>query len=777
MSPHIEIFGIRHHGPGSAHSLVRALTDFRPDVLLIEGPPDADALIPMASHSEMRPPVALLIYNPKNIEQASFFPFAEFSPEWQAMLFALRHKIPARFMDLPMGSAFGLREKDVQQTLDFETNKNDSEAADPFRKIALLAGYTDPERWWDAMLERCTVDGSRHTAHDEERQQQGIFPVILDLMQALRHDKTQPETRETLLREASMRQTIRAAQNEGFKKIAVVCGAWHGPALADFGKTSAAADAALLKGLKKIKTAATWVPWSFDRLSAQSGYSAGVVAPAWYRILWDWGVENRDLGLGIGDSGVGETFQSQIPTPAVRWLTQVAHLLRENDIPVSSAHVIEAARLSNSLAVLRNTALPGIEELREAAVTVLCEGAEKPLELIDQRLIIGEILGEVPSTLPVPPLKADFEAQARSCRLEKNTQEKTLELDLREEAHLRKSRLLHRLDLLGIAWGKTQATGSGKQGRFHENWQIKWLPDFEIRLLEASTWGNTVEDAASRRAHRRARDSENLAELTELLGMALKADLPAVTPVLLQKMQNVSALAKDALLLADAVLPLAEVLRYGSARRVNLRAVEQLLGQIIPRVCVQLPTACIGVNEDASADILKKILAVNRALGILQMAEYEEQWGKTLNDISQMNGAAPLLAGLSTRLLFDKNIRNTTQTGDMVRFRLSPAQTPIESAQWLEGFLYGSGLLLLHHLELWKTLDNWLRELSEETFVELLPLLRRTFSQFSQPERQKMLDLAKNETQLQPHAARPNADWDMERAGEALALLRAILQP
>ncbi|MBV6439610.1 MAG: hypothetical protein EPGJADBJ_01255 [Saprospiraceae bacterium] len=746
------------------------MSAFKPDIILIEGPPDAEMLIPAVSHPEMQPPVAMLVFNPKDLDQASFFPFAEFSPEWQAMLFGLNNRIPVRFMDLPMSLAFGLKEAGAQQTFDFQENRNASEVADPFAKIAALAGYSDPERWWDAMVERFTVDGRRLTID-------GIFPVIHEVMCALRENKTQPETRETLLREAFMRQTIRTAQKDGFSKIAVVCGAWHSPALADLDKTKASADAALLKGLKKVKTEATWIPWSFDRLAAQSGYSAGVVAPAWYRTLWI-----ADLGLRIADSTPSalDNPQSAIPNPQSvnpqsYWFVQAARLLRDKDFAVSPAHVIEAVRLAENLATLRNTALPGIEELREAAVTVLCNGAEKPLELIDQQLVIGDVLGAVPSGLPVPPLKEDFEKQVKSCRLEKNTQEKTLELDLREEAHLRKSRLLHRLDLLGITWGKEQAVGSGKQGRFHEHWQLKWLPDYEIRLIEAGTWGNTVEDAASRRAWRRVHNSESLPELTRLLGMALKADLPAIVPDLLHKLQNISALAKDALLLADAVLPLAEVLRYGSARQLNLGAVQQLLGRIIPRVCVQLPAACTGVDEEVAAEILKKILAVNHAIGILQVVEYEEAWTRTLLTTSQMNTAAPLLTGLTARLLFDKGVHSAAQTGDAMRFYLSHAQAPVLAAQWLEGFLYGSGLLLLHHAELWQTLDGWVRDLPEEHFNELLPLLRRTFSQFSAPERQKMLDIAKNETR-QPLAFQQVDEWDIERAEKVLALVRGILQ-
>jgi hypothetical protein len=127
---------------------------------------------------------------------------------------------------------------------------------------------------------------------------------------------------------------------------------------------------------------------------------------------------------------------------------------------------------------------------------------------------------------------------------------------------------------------------------------------------------------------------------------------------------------------------------------------------------------------------------------------------------------------LAARLLFDKKVLSPARTGDAMRFRLSHAQEPFAAAQWLEGFLHGSGLLLVHFQELWKILDAWVGDLEEENFKELLPLLRRTFSQFSEPERQKMLDLAKNisPTDIRRH----ESDWDAERAEGALALVRGI---
>src|SRR5687768_14421682 len=98
-STDLHIFGIRHHGPGSARSLRQALEALQPDALLVEGPPDAAEVLPLLAHEEMKPPVALLLYVPDRPKYAVYYPLALFSPEWQAIQFGLRNGIPVRFMD------------------------------------------------------------------------------------------------------------------------------------------------------------------------------------------------------------------------------------------------------------------------------------------------------------------------------------------------------------------------------------------------------------------------------------------------------------------------------------------------------------------------------------------------------------------------------------------------------------------------------------------------------------------------------------------------------
>ena len=102
MTATVEVLGIRHHGPGSARSVARALDELRPDVVLIEGAPELDRVVELLADTDMRPPVAGLVYAVDAPRKALFYPLASFSPEWVAARWALDHGVPVRFADLPV---------------------------------------------------------------------------------------------------------------------------------------------------------------------------------------------------------------------------------------------------------------------------------------------------------------------------------------------------------------------------------------------------------------------------------------------------------------------------------------------------------------------------------------------------------------------------------------------------------------------------------------------------------------------------------------------------
>jgi uncharacterized protein DUF5682 len=759
QSPSIHIFGIRHHGPGSARSLRRSLETLRPDIILVEGPPDAAAVLPLLVHPSMRPPVALLIYAPDAPRRAVYYPFAVFSPEWHALHFGLTSGIPVRFMDLPQAHQL-VREpraenrepetRDKSQERTGPTTDNGQRTTDtpisrdPLGWLAAAAGYSDGERWWEHMVE-------------QRRDGADLFAAILEAMSALRAESPPDPDPVEAQREAWMRQTIRAAIDEGFQRIAVVCGAWHGPALVDLSDLKD--DLVLLRGLPKVKVQATWVPWTHGRLSYQTGYGAGIESPGWYEHLWLTGA------AGCAPSEV-----------AARWAVRVARLLREQDLDASAAHVIEAVRLAEALAALRDRPLPGLPELNEASRAVFCFGSDLPMRLIHEKLIVGETLGQVPDETPLAPLQQDLTREQKRLRMPAEASWRDYDLDLRKPNDLERSHLLHRLALLGVPWGALQRSGGGK-GTFHELWRVQWQPELTIALIEAGIWGNTVADAATAFARGAADQATELPPLTRLVDQALLADLPEAIEHLMRRLQDEAALASDIAHLMDALPPLANVLRYGNVRKTDTGAVAEVVDGLAARVCIGLPGACAALNDDAAAAMFERLLAFNGALALLQNGEQLASWYAALRRLADLRGCHGLIAGRSCRILLDAGGFSAGEAARRVGLALSTASAPAQAAAWVEGLLKASGALLIHDDALWQIVDGWLASLQSDIFTQTLPLLRRTFATFAAPERRTLGERARLGRRPQGADRGSQAD-DMDfdaKQGEAVLPLVAQL--
>ncbi|MBA9069719.1 hypothetical protein FHR71_003480 [Methylobacterium sp. RAS18] len=760
--PDIRLFGIRHHGPGSARSLKAALDTLNPDCLLIEGPPDADALIPLAAHEAMAPPVALLVYRPDRPRDCAFFPFAAFSPEWVAMRFGVAAGATLRFIDLPhahqLADGFGAPEaspeaapidaEPISEAAETPSGDGPAPAAirrDPLGELAALAGYPDGERWWDALVEsRAGADGD-------------VFAAIHEAMAALREGaETDPDPDDAFreeAREAHMRSAIRRAAKDGFERIAVICGAWHVPALARHdAKGQATADTATLKNLPKTKIAAAWAPWSYERLAFASGYRAGVLSPEWYDTLWHH--EGR---------------------VAARWLARAAALLRENDLDASPASVIEAARLAEALAGFRGRSRPSLDDLDEAAQATLCFADPAPMGLIRRKLVIGERLGATPPDSPGTPVEADFEAQCKRLRLKPGAAAGEITLDLRKETDLARSHFLNRLSLIGIPWGeRREARG---RGTFKEGWFLAWQPEWVVELVAASAEGGTIAEAAAGRVRVRAREATRVAELSGLIGTLLDAALAEATAEVIRALNDRAAVSADVFDLMEALPPLAELARYGSVRSSDTEPVLAVVRGLVPRAAAGLVAACQSLDDDAAAAAKARIVAVSGAVGLIEEPELKAVWGEALRALADQEHVHGRVVGRAVRLLFDERTIAAAEAGERLRLALSRASGAAPAAAWIEGFLEDSGTVLIHGRELLAVVDDWLCGLDADLFTELLPLVRRTFATLAPAERRAVGEALARPGGAALGEAEGAQGFDAARAAKVLPILRLLLGP
>ncbi|QNE75483.1 hypothetical protein F0344_13400 [Streptomyces finlayi] len=767
------LLGVRHHGPGSARAVLAALEAARPRVVLIEGPPEGDALLPLAADEQMRPPVALLAHAVDDPGRAAFWPMAEFSPEWVAIRWALAHGVPARFIDLPAAHSLALTEPGTEEP-------PGSPAVDPIGVLAETAGYDDPERWWEDVVEHRAPDGG---AVDPL----APFAVLAEAMTALREVYGDGGHPRDSVREAFMRIQLRSARKEFGEEIAVVCGAWHVPALA--AKTTLAADRALLKGVPKVKTELTWVPWTHRRLARHSGYGAGIDSPGWYGHLF--GAPDR---------------------PVERWMTKVAGLLRAEDRFISSAHVIEAVRLAGGLAAVRGRPLPGLTETMDAIRAVMCEGSDVPLALVRDRLVIGETLGEVPDSAPAVPLQRDLNRLQRTLRLKPEPSERELELDLRKDTDAARSRLLHRLRLLDVGWGD-RAVGRGSTGTFRETWRLRWEPELHVRVAEAGVWGTTVLSAATAKAESEAVSATALAEVTALAERCLLGELAEALPVVMNALADRAALDADVSHLAEALPALARSLRYGDVRATDTASLGAVAAGLAERICVGLPPACTGLDADGAEELRRRIDGVHTAIGLLAGAGagagadagaegeagararagdqagsadgLRERWAAVLRKLAGRDTVAGVIRGRATRLLLDDGQLSQDEAARLMGLALSPGTPPTDAAAWIEGFVGGAaggGMLLVHDERLLSLIDAWLSGVRASAFTDVLPLLRRTFSAYEPGVRRTLGELVRRGPSPDRHrgGAEPAPSGfgpgiDESRADAVVPVLRLLL--
>jgi hypothetical protein len=727
--PPVEVFGIRHHGPGSARSLVAALVDYQPDAVLIEGPADADPLLGWVLADDMTPPLALLGYAADRPQSAAFWPYAVFSPEWQAMRYALQRDVEVAFCDLPAAAVLSRWPRQVTPgEADDDREPTEEELTeglqtislhqhDPLAVLAYAAGYDDPERWWDDLVES-RLDSS------------SPFPLITDAMAELRMIMGQDGryAEREARREAYMRQQIRAALKRGRERVAVVCGAWHAPLLR-WPLPPASGDVRTLRGMPRRKIILTWVPWTHQRLASAAGYGAGVASPGWYHHLWI--APDR---------------------PIVRWLTKVAQALRTRDLPVSSAHVIEAVRLAETLASLRGRPLAGLTEVTEATRAVLCDGDELAVRYITDHLVVGQALGSVNEGVPTVPLEADLVRTCRTLRVRREAQVRFHDLDLRRPIDQARSRLFHRLRLLGLGWIVPAESGVQSQGTFRETWESRWEPEYSVAIVEASVWGTTVESAATERVQKII-DEGSLVELTQAVERCLLAGLPRGLDGLLATLTDKAALDADVVHLMDALPALARAQRYGDVRQTDTPALAKVSEVLVVRICAGLPKAVGSLDETNASSMRRRIDDVHAAIGLLaESAKHAQNWKDatttrpdvrsrwldtlaTMIDRTDVHG---LLLGRIVRLLLDAD--RLFDVPVRLARALSAGVAAADKAAWVDGFFSDGALLLVHDAELRRLLDEWVSQLDEAQFVDMLPLLRRTFGTFAPAERQAIAE-------------------------------------
>lgn len=539
-APSVVFLGVRHHSPACARLVARTIDELRPAYVLVEGPADMnDRLDELLLGHEL--PVAVFShYRDAERTATSWTPLCDYSPEWVALTHGRACGAEVRFIDLPAWHpAFAER---TNRYADAEARYEEAT-----RRLSRKFSVDSVDALWDRLFE---VEDDAGLAERLDT----YFRLVRGDTRAGGGDRD---------REAYMAAWVRAAMaRAGSRPVLVVTGGFHQPALRALAddeqhRDRTAADGTATggtatgggsgKGPAGRETAgkgstgngsaggSEWpdvpvpaeealagsflVPYSFRQLDAFAGYQSGMPSPGYYQQVWEEGPKSAAHTL----------------------LRAVAERLRARSYPVSTADLIAARTLTEGLGALRGHPVPArIDVLDGLAGALIKDDLDQPLPWTRRGTIGegthpavvemvsvcgGDRAGRLHPATPAPPLVHDVAAQLARWKLDSDS---TATLDLSSPADLDRSRVLHRLRVLGIP-GRVRVLGPehGADPVFTERWEPRPAPGRDAALVEAGAHGAGLAEAAATVLTDRMRSADGHAQT--LAGALFDAVLCGVT--------------------------------------------------------------------------------------------------------------------------------------------------------------------------------------------------------------------------------------------------------
>ena len=713
----VNFFGIRHLSPAGGFYLEKYLDEIKPEVVLIEAPCDFEDMLSDITRVETKPPFAILAYTNSAPVRTILYPFAEYSPEYRAILWAHKNGVPVRFTDLPSETFLALSIQ-REQSEDKADNAGEERKISVYEKLDIQSGEGSHETFWERTMEHCADFDGYHEGSN-------LFGANIRELSP----KTDSDYEELMLRETQMRAVIRKAVEDGFAedRIVVVTGSYHVEGLRDWKQQ----DKKQKNEFPKTETLHTLMPYSYYRLSTRSGYGAGNKAPAYYGLIW-------------------EGFQHGEPLYAANaYLTKIAAYQRANGFAASSAQVIEALRLASSLAAMRGGQTPVLRDLRDAAETCLGEGSFAAVSTAIADTEIGTKIGELPEGVSRTSIQDDFYRLLKDLKLDKyrTVTAQDLKLDLRENRRasseksafldLNRSFFLHKLRVLDIGFAENRAVQQDN-ATWAEMWVLRWTPEAEIRLVESALLGDTVELAASIALKDRVENAAAMSEIACVIEDAFLCGMSVSLNYAVTALQAISVEAVSFEELAKTAYRLSNIISYGDIRSVDNSALEPILKQLYYRACLVSDSAC--KCDDAAAK------SIAEAMNLLNSAELArdflntEDWVGALKNIARRDDLNTVLSGFAAAILLERSQMTNDELKLEVSRRLSKGVPAELGAGWFEGLTMKNRYGLIARLSLWESIDEYIQSLDDEEFKRALVFLRRAFADFSAGEKDSIAE-------------------------------------
>jgi hypothetical protein len=731
-------FPVRHHSPACSFHLEKAAEDYKPDLILIEGPENAGNLISVLLHEDTKPPLALYyayrdragLVTEKKGDYKCYYPFLDCSPELTALRQAKDNGIPARFIDLSYGeiligtaSGKGIRREGNKQTY------NDDYLLSRSRYLALLCektGLRDFEELWEKYFE---IQGLTEATA-------GFVRQMLTYCILSRKNTPEEELEEdgTILRERYMAKQI-AEASKTYKKILVVTGGFHSYGLWELlSKEQDGTYAFTGKPVKLHKEADGQqevypMAYSMEAADALNGYASGMQSPGFYQRVWK-NLKERESAAGAYEDAV------------LHFLASSGRQARRKEESVSSYDEICAFSMARGLAALRGKREPGLYELKDSARSSFVKGelnlsTDGALRVLKE-LVTGTQVGRLCKDAARPPLLSDFEEQCRSFGLKlHSTLEQTVTLEIfKKEKHLRMSRFFYQAEFLDCSFAKRKKGADlvkrQDQNRIREIWTYKWSEQVTAALIDASISGGTCEEAARSLLKSRFGESTGCREAAELLVKGFLMGLSEEQAEMSVHLAEVLAADGDFFSLTKGFSHMLMLLELQDLYQVrDALHLDQVTEQCFQKI-IQLLPSMGQVGEERQQECMESLRLLYQAAGRNNANERKPVLMEALKGLLGRGSVNPGVEGTVLGLLYGYEGGFGRQITETARGYIQGSGEMLsKSAAFLRGLFFTARDFVFVSGEFLNLIDELLGRLSGEEFLRLLPELRMAFGYFT----------------------------------------------